>query len=212
MGPGVLQGKVPPGGRLRLSPPTCCLQPPAPATHPHPRPFPCLPVRVETCPPQGLRPGGLYSRGPWLNTAPACFLQSLRLCHPKTDAQTSSCAPRYAQPGAPNCRPGVPGVGPSLPGVYFPGSHPPSGPPQHQEDEAGTEGLLGGTWGRADIPWGSGARGRIWQEHGPWGTPAGLWQRPKHPEGERPWTCWCPHTLTQVGKSWAWGPVGPLQL
>lgn len=42
--------------------------------------------------PQGLRPGGLCSWGPWLNTPSSCFLQSLRLCHPKTDAQTSSCA------------------------------------------------------------------------------------------------------------------------
>lgn len=124
-----------------------------------------------------------------------------------------SCPPRYAQPGAPNCRPGVSGDGPSLPGVYFPGSHPPSGHPQHQEDEAGTEGLLGGTWGRADLPWGEGAQGTIQWEDGPWGAPTGLRQRPKHPERERPWTRWCPvcpHTLAQVGRSWAWGPVDPL--
>lgn len=78
-----------PGSACGYHPQPVCLHPPAPATHPHPRPFPCLPVFVETSLPQGLHPGGLYSRGPWLNTPPSCFLQSLRLCHPKMDAQTS---------------------------------------------------------------------------------------------------------------------------
>lgn len=68
--------------------------------------------------PQGLRPGGLCSWGPWLNTPSSCFLQSLRLCHPKTDAQTSSCAvspvpPDMLSPGLPTADLGSLGTAPA---------------------------------------------------------------------------------------------------
>lgn len=44
------------------------------------------------------------------------------------------------------------------------------------------EGLLGGASGRADVPRAKGTRGMIRQEDGLWGAPAGLRQRPTHPE------------------------------
>ena len=116
MGPDVLQGeRRPPGPPAVITPQPVCLHPPAPATHPHPRPFPCLPSFVETSLPQGLCPGSLYSRGPLPNTLPSCSLQSPRLGHSKTDAGTSSCAvspvpPDMLSPGLPTADPGSPGI------------------------------------------------------------------------------------------------------
>ena len=120
MGPGVLQGKVPPGGRLRLSPPTCLPSATRSGHSPPPQALPlpsCLCGDVPT-PGPTLYSRGLYSRGPWLNTPPSCFLQSLRLCHPKTDTQTSSCAvspvpPHMLSPGLPTADLGSLGTAPA---------------------------------------------------------------------------------------------------
>ena len=129
-----------------ITPQPVYLHPPSPATHPHPRPFPCLPSFVETSLPQGLCPGSLYSRGPLPNTPPSCSLQSPRLGHSKTDAGTSSCAVSPVPPdmlslGLPTADPGSPGI--ALAWSLLPWVLPAFGAPP----------ALGGRSGHGGAPW-----------------------------------------------------------